>query len=438
MTAAPELPRPVLAPDRGNGEDSLRSTAVALADRVTEQLVTRPEEVTDAEYVGRLVDALLEERARTALVRGQGALAPHEEVRLRQFVLDHVLGLGPLEELLAEPGVQNIHITGNDEAVVDFGGGRRERRPAVVDADTDLVALVQRAAVRAPGGERRFDTAAPILSMELPGGERLSAVMSGVAARPTVTIRRHPAEYLTLGNLARSGMVDQNARDLLVAAVRSRLNIIVSGATNAGKTTLLRALLGTVEAERIITVEDSLELGLHRHLRDADVVALQGRPANIEGLGEVTLAELVRAALRMCPDRVIVGETRGPETIALLNAMSMGTDGSMSTIHASSSQQVFAKLAAYCAQSPERLSASATALLVGAAVHLVVHIDTARTGERVVTSIREVAGSEGEQVVSNELYTRETDQPAGALVCAPSGVVGQRLARAGYAVRGWA
>ncbi|MFC9085518.1 CpaF family protein [Nocardiopsis dassonvillei] len=438
MTAAPELPRPVLAPESGSGENTLRSTAVVLADRITEQLATRPHEALDTEYVGRLVDALLEERARTALVRGQGALAPSEEVRLRQFVLDHVLGLGPLEELLTEPGVQNIHITGNDEAVVDFGGGRRERRPAVVETDTDLVALVQRAAVRAPGGERRFDTAAPILSMELEDGSRMSAVMPGIADRPTVTIRRHPAHYLRLGDLARTGMVDQTARDLLVSAVRARVNVLISGATNAGKTTLLRALLGTVEGERVVTIEDSMELGLHRHMADADVVALQGRPPNIEGVGEVTLAELVRAALRMCPDRVIVGETRGAETIALLNAMSMGTDGSMSTIHASSSQQVAAKLAAYCAQSPERLTASATASLVGTAVHLVVHIDTARTGERVVTSIREIAGSEGEQVVSNELYTRETDQPAGALVCAPSGVVGQRLARAGYAVRGWA
>ncbi|NYH51331.1 Flp pilus assembly CpaF family ATPase [Nocardiopsis arvandica] len=429
---------PPLAPPHGHGEDSLRGMAVALANRVTERLIAHPGGTADSEQVGRLVDALLEERARTVLVRGEEALTPSEEARLRQFVLDHVLGLGPLEELLAEPGVENIHITGASPVTVDFGGGRREKRPAVVGADADLVALVQRAAARAPGGERRFDMAAPVLSMELSGGERLSAVMPGVAARPTVTIRRHPAQHLTMGDLTRSGMVDRAARDLLVSTVRARLNVIVSGATNAGKTTLLRALLGTVEAERVITVEDSLELGLHRHLSDMDVVALQGRPANIEGIGEVTLAELVRAALRMCPDRVIVGETRGPETLALLNAMSMGTDGSMSTIHASSSQQVFAKLAAYCAQAPERLSASATALLVGAAVHLVAHIDTTPAGERVVTSIREVVGSDGEQVVSNELYTREADQPSGAVVCAPSGVVGQRLARAGYTVRGWA
>ncbi|WP_262391614.1 CpaF family protein [Nocardiopsis sp. CNR-923] len=417
---------------------SLRATAVTLAGRVTEQLITTPGEAADADHVGQLVNRLLEERARTALIQGTAGLAPADEVRLRQLVLDHVLGLGPLEELLAEPDVENIHVIGNDPVIVDFGGGRRQRRPAVVGTDADLVALVQRAAARAPGGERRFDTAAPLLSMELEDGSRLSAVMPGIAARPSVTIRRHPSRHLRLKDLVRSGMVDQAVRDLLVVAVRARANMVISGATNAGKTTLLRALLGTVDGERVITIEDSLELGLHRHLPDADVVALQGRPPNVEGVGEVTLAELVRAALRMCPDRVIVGETRGPETLALLNAMSMGTDGSMSTLHASSSQQVFAKLAAYCAQAPERLTASATASLVGTAVHLVVHIDTAPTGERVVTSVREVVGSEGEQVISNELYVRAVEEPAGTVVCAPSGLVGQRLVRAGYTGRGWA
>lgn len=417
-------------------EDSLRAAAVELAGRVTEHLVAHPEESADTDVVGRLVATLLEERARTALV--QGRRETFDESRLRRLVLDHVLGLGPVEELLAEPGVQNIHITGNDPAVVDFGGGRREDRAPVVASDDELVALVQRAAARAPGGERRFDVSAPILSMELPGGERLSAVMPGVAARPTLTIRRHPAQHLRLRDLARSGMVDQTAQDLLRAAVQARLNVLISGATNSGKTTLLRALLGTLEGERLITVEDAFELGLHRLAdTDLDVQALQGRPANVEGIGEISLTELVRAALRMCPDRVIVGETRGPETIALFNAMSMGTDGSMSTIHASSSQQVFAKLAAYCAQSPERLTTSATASLVGASLHLVVHVDTTPEGHRYVASVREVVGAEGEQVLSNEIYHRVQDDPTGSLVCSPSGTVADRLARIGYAARGW-
>ncbi|WP_017576919.1 CpaF family protein [Nocardiopsis kunsanensis] len=432
------LNAPDLSSTPDAGGESVRDAATAIATQVTEQLAADPSGAVNPGRAADAVDVLLERRARAALSEGTRALlTPQDETRLRRLVLDRVLGLGPIEELLCEPGVENIHITGNDDAIVDFGAGRRERRPAVVRTDAELVALVQRAAARAPGGERRFDAAAPILSMELSGGERLSAVMPGVAVRPTVTIRRHPQRHLRLGDLLRSGTLDQPSRNLLVAAVRARLNIIVSGATNAGKTTLLRALLGTLDDERIITVEDSLELGLHRHMSEADVVPLQGRPPNVEGIGEVTLAELVRAALRMCPDRVIVGETRGPETLALLNAMSMGTDGSMSTIHASSSQQVFTKIAAYCAQAPERLTASATATLIGASVHLVAHIDTTSTGERVVTNIREVVGAEGEQVLSNELYTRPVDEPTGTTVCAPGGDIGRRLERAGYTAGGW-
>ncbi|MBR8741433.1 CpaF family protein [Nocardiopsis sp. MG754419] len=429
---------PDLAPvdQPGPGENAVRAITVELAARVTEHLATHPNHAADTESVTHLVDQLMEERARTALV--QGTRVTVDEPRLRRLVLDHVLGLGPIEELLVEPGVQNIHITGSEEVVLDFGGGHKEHRPAVAASDDELVALVQWAAARAPGGERRFDVAAPILSMELPGGERLSAVMPGVAARPTLTIRRHPARYLRLRDLARSGMIDQTAQELLRAAVGARLNVLISGATNSGKTTLLRALLGALEGERLVTVEDAFELGLHRLPdTDLDVQALQGRPANVEGIGDISVAELVRAALRMCPDRVIVGETRGAETIALLNAMSMGTDGSMSTIHASSSRQVFAKLAAYCAQSPERLTASATASLVGAALHLVVHIDTSHAGERYVASVREVVGAEGEQVISNELYLRTSHTCSGELVCAPSGVVADRLHRAGYTFRGW-
>lgn len=220
MTATNDVPR--LAPTFQGGPDeaALRTTAVALARRITEQLITDHDRAADPESVGRLVDALLEERARTALIRGGVEFTAADESRLRRVVLDHVLGLGPLEELLAEPEVQNIHITGNDPVTVDLGGGHRELRPAVVDTDAALVSLVQRIAARAPGGERRFDTAAPILSMELKDGSRLSAVMPGIAARPTVTIRRHPARYLRLGDLARTGMVDQTARDLLVVARR--------------------------------------------------------------------------------------------------------------------------------------------------------------------------------------------------------------------------
>jgi Flp pilus assembly CpaF family ATPase len=290
--------------------------------------------------------------------------------------------------------------------LVDLGDGRREERPPVTSSDDELVALVQRLAGQAPGGERRFDLSAPLLSMELADGARLSAVM-GVSRRPAVTIRRHPEQELTLTDLAASGMLAAPVRSLLTAAVRARLNVIIGGATGSGKTTLLRALSRHIpRTERVITIEDAFELGLSAD-DDLDCLALQGRPPNTEGAGEITLADLVRHALRMSPDRVIVGETRGQETVALLHAMTMGTDGSMATIHASSSAQVFTKLATYAAQSRERLSLEESGILIASAVHLAVHIDTGADGTRRVTSIREVVGSEGPQVISNEIYSAD-------------------------------
>ncbi|RKS05996.1 Flp pilus assembly CpaF family ATPase [Nocardiopsis sp. Huas11] len=387
-----------------------------LAAHVTDELVRRSSaddaltehtqhSRTQREQADAMLSALLEEHACRALTGAAHALTEQEERWVHARALAHVCGLGPLEALLTEPGVRDIHINGT-RVLVDLGDGRREERPPVTSSDDELVALVQRLAGQAPGGERRFDLSAPLLSMELADGARLSAVM-GVSRRPAVTIRRHPEQELTLTDLAASGMLTAPVRSLLTAAVRARLNVIIGGATSSGKTTLLRALARHIRrTERVITIEDAFELGLSAD-EDLDCLALQGRPPNTEGAGEVTLADLVRHALRMSPDRVIVGETRGQETVALLHAMTMGTDGSMATIHASSSAQVFTKLATYAAQSRERLSLEESGILIASAVHLAVHIDTGADGTRRVTSIREVVGSEGPQVISNEIYAAD-------------------------------
>jgi Flp pilus assembly CpaF family ATPase len=201
------------------------------------------------------------------------------------------------------------------------------------------------------------------------------------------------------------GTLDLALRELLRATMLARKSCIICGGTGAGKTTLLRAMAADIPAaERLVTIEDSLELGLDRFPDlHPDVVALEAREPNLEGEGGVTLAELVRWALRMSPDRVIVGEARGEEVLALLNAMSQGTDGSMATLHASSSRGAFSKLATYAVQAPERLPLEATNLLVANAVHFVVHL--AQDGDRrFVSSVREVVGAEGPVVVSNEVF----------------------------------
>ena len=201
---------------------------------------------------------------------------------------------------------------------------------------------------------------------------------------------------------------------------RSRLqpcagkNIVISGGTSSGKTTLMRALASAIPPhERIITIEDSAELQLDRDTAaHPDVVAMQAREPNTEGEGEVTLGELVRWALRMTPDRVIVGEVRGSELIPMLNAMSQGNDGSMTTIHASSSRGAMLKMAAYAAQSPEHLTLEDTNLLIASAVHFVVQLAWDSGGRRCVSSIREVTDADGRQVVSNEVYRPGPDRRA--------------------------
>ncbi|HEU0089851.1 MAG TPA: CpaF/VirB11 family protein [Pseudonocardiaceae bacterium] len=226
-----------------------------------------------------------------------------------------------------------------------------------------------------------------------------------VTARPSLSIRRHRFTRVTLSELAGKGTLDRGLESFLTAVVRARKNVLITGGTTIGKTTLLRALAAVIPPwERLVTIEDVFELGLGAH--HPDVVAMQAREPNVEGEGAVTLSDLVWQSLRMSPDRVIVGEVRGPEVIPLTNAMSMGNDGSMSTVHCSTSAGVFAKLAAYAVQGPERLPLEATNLLVASAVHFVVHLARPRDDHaaRVLSSVREVISADGPVVVSNEVW----------------------------------
>ncbi|MDT0303617.1 ATPase, T2SS/T4P/T4SS family [Streptomonospora sp. DSM 45055] len=384
-------------------------------------------------HAERVIAQVLDEAARAALSQGRAVLDQDAEEVIASRALAQVCGLGPLQPLLDDPGIENINCNGT-QVWVRYGDGSRERRPPMFETSEELVALVRRIAAESVTGERRFDPGAPILDMPLPGGERMNAIMD-VARAPAVSIRRHRHTSTTLSRLRDLGTLDALSERLLRAAVRSRRNMVVTGGTGAGKTTLVRALAAEIPpTERLVTIEDVFELGLDRDVEaHPDCVALQARPANVEGAGEITIADLVRAALRMSPDRVIVGETRGHETVPLLNAMSQGNDGSLTTLHAADSAGAFTKLGAYAAQSAERLPLDATASLVAAAVHLVVHVSARPTGGRVVTSIREVVGAEGQNVVSNEIFRR--DRGGGSLPAAPpSPVTVDALSEAGFDV----
>jgi len=340
-----------------------------------------------------------------------------------------------LQPLLEDDEISDIHVRGSCRVWVKLRNGQRETRDPIVDTDEELVELVRRAATRLSRQERRFDAGTPELNMQLPDGSRLFATMD-ISLRPSLIIRRHRFEISSLDELRLRGLLTRELQDFLTAAVRARRNFVIAGGTGSGKTTLLRALINEVPpSERLVTIEDAYELGLdHFEHLHPDHDALQSRPANIEGQGEITLADLTRMALRMDPDRVIVGEVRGAEAFPMLLAMSQGNNGSMCTMHADSTRSVFPKLAAYVSMASTGLPIDTVNLLLASALHFVIYIDNS-SDWRQVTSVREVVDSDESNIISNEIFSIDN---AGELIKAfpLREATREMLAKFGYEDRG--
>jgi Flp pilus assembly CpaF family ATPase len=369
--------------------------------------------LSDEQALGRqLIADALEHRARTALTEGKAVLSASDEDELAHDVFDALFRMHRLQRLLDDPEIENINANGCDVVWVRYADGRRQRAESIAESDGELIEMLRTAAARTGTSERRFDLGAPSLSLSLPDGSRLFAMMA-LSARPCLSIRRHRYLRVTPDDLVEMGTLDRALREFVRSAMLAKKSCIICGGIGAGKTTLLRAMAADIPpTERLITIEDSLELGLERFPDlHPDVVALEAREPNLEGEGAVSIAELVRWALRMSPDRVIVGEARGEEVLALLNAMSQGTDGSMATLHASSSKGAFSKLATYAVQAPERLPLEATNLLVANAVHFVIYL-AQDDDRRFVSSVREVVDAEGSMVISNEVFRPGPDRRA--------------------------
>lgn len=395
-TLGTELPQRVEDQQRRSGSTITRDARRELAQTILDNAVavhTERELNADRDLVGRAV-----------------------EQRVISEVINELFGMAGLQPLLDDPTVETINANRFDRVFVQYNDGHRAQVAPIASSNEELTDLVRMLAARASSQERRFDQGSPAVNLQLPGGERLFAVMGLTAGGVTsLSIRRHGYLTVTLPELRSRGTIDAGLQEFLRALVRAKKNVLITGGTGAGKTTLLRALAAEMDPmERIVTIEDAFELGLELDPDiHADVTAFQAREANIEGEGAISQSELVRWGLRMSPDRVIVGEIRGPEVIPMCNAMSQGNDGSMATLHASSSRIAFTRLASYAAQGVERLPLEATNLLVASAVHFVVHLarGTDRT-TRVVSSIREVVGADGPQVISNEIYRPGPDRRA--------------------------
>lgn len=406
---------PLWAPDTGTDQVPtalVQRVHAAVGEALTQRHAAdeeagRPRLLPDDERAlsHKLIADELEVLAGKALAEGRPLLSDDQEQVLAALVLDRLHGLGRLQPLLDNPEIRDIHIPGAEPTWLALRDGRKVRGPAIAATNEEVVELIATAARRLGRSERRWDNAHPELNLRLPNGDRLHGLM-GVTGRPTVTIRRHDFAIHRVSQLVELGLMAVSIGAFLVAAVRAKLNIIVAGGTGTGKTTTLRCLINEIPAgERLITIEDSLEIGLEHFCElHPDYETIEAREPNTEGVGAYTLADGVRAGLRMDPDRCIVGEVRGAEVLPMLLAMSQGNDGSMCSVHSDSSKGVFSRLAMYAAMTRERLDPDVTNLLVANAVDLIVHLGWIGDTRR-VTSVREVTGiADSGQVASNEIW----------------------------------
>jgi pilus assembly protein CpaF len=398
----------------------------------------------DEQQLGRsLIAAALDSHRRSLVAEGAVLPSPEQDAVLAGAIEAALFGLGRLEPLLADPTCVHVEINGHDRVWLYRDDGRIDPGPAVADSDAELIDWVRAAATYSGLTSRPFDTANPWLELRLPDGSRLCALM-GVVERPVVSIRLFRSQRVTLDDLAARGSFDAQLHAFLHAAVAARANLIVSGETFSGKTTLLRALGNAIAfEERIVTCEHFLELGFDR-LPDLhrDVVAMEERLPNAEGIGAITLHELVEHSRRLNPDRLIVGEVIGGEIIAMLDAMTQGEDGSLSTIHARDSRSAFDRVSTYALTSAHRMPVEATGMLLAGAVDFVIHMTKTRLADgrvfRHVSSVREVLGFDGKQVVSSEVFATATGDQQARPAAPLSPERHRRLADAGYDQHAWA
>ncbi|MFD8740021.1 CpaF family protein [Streptomyces sp. NPDC059618] len=333
-------------------------------------------------------------------------LSTAERSQLIRRVVDEALGLGVLEPLLADASITEIMVNGPDSIFVERAG-RVEQLPLRFASNEQLMQTIERIVSTV---NRRVDESNPMVDARLPTGERVNVIIPPLALTgPTLTIRRFPRAY-TLPELIGLGSLDEQTLMLLAAFVRARFNVIVSGGTGSGKTTLLNALSGLIPAhERIITIEDSAEL----QLQQEHVIRLESRPPNVEGKGQITIRDLVRNSLRMRPDRIIVGEVRGGETLDMLQAMSTGHDGSLATVHANSAEDALMRLQTLGSMSEVQIPFEALKDQINSAVDVVVQLSRHADGSRKVTEVALLV-SHGREQFRVTPVTRFVPRPVGA------------------------
>ena len=348
----------------------------------------------------RQLDLLLNE-----LVEAQGLSLPRvERQRLLEAVIAEVLSFGPIEPLLRDPTINEVMVNGPYQVWVERNG-KLSRTDIQFEDDDHVRRIIDR--IIAPLG-RRCDEASPMVDARLPDGSRVNAVIPPLSlVGPVITVRKFSRDVLSMDQLIRLGTVTREAADFLSACVAGRLNIIVSGGTGSGKTTLLNVLSTYIpESERIITIEDAAEL----QLRQEHVITLEKRPPSIEGRGGVGIRELVINALRMRPDRLIVGEVRGPEALDMLQAMNTGHDGSMTTVHSNSPRDTLARLETTVLMAGFDLPHRAIREQIASAVDLIIHQERLPDGSRKIVKISEIQGMEQQTIIMQDIFVLQAPE----------------------------
>ena len=376
-------------------KDKVAETRARVQARLVETLGPK---LYDATLSDTQVESLVHERLRQLLDEEETGLSAQEKLVIVRQIGDSVLGLGPLEPFTRDPDVTEIMVNGWDSIYVERAG-KIYWTGAKFHDDAQLHRIIEKIVARVG---RRIDEASPYVDARLPDGSRVNAIVPPLAIDGAcLTVRKFSAEPYRADDLVSFGTMTRQTVEMLDACVRGRLNILVSGGTGAGKTTTLNVLSSFLpDDERILTIEDSAEL----RLMQPHVVRLEYRPPNIEGRGEVSIRDLVRNALRMRPDRIVVGEVRGGEALDMMQAMNTGHDGSISTVHSNSPRDALARIETMMLMAGMDLGIRAIREQVASALNLIVHQARMKDGVRRITHVTEVVGMEGDIISLQDLF----------------------------------